>query len=97
MGEWDGTERQKMPHDCHEDILRTLAEMRATQEVNAKLLKQTVEFITGNGHPERGAIVRLDRLEQTEHRRLRTELAAWAALIGIAIKTAWDVLVRGPR
>lgn len=51
--------------------------------------------LTGNGTPERGVIVRLDRIEQTEKSRSRWAGAAIVAAIGAVVTAAWSKLTGG--
>ena len=51
---------------------------------------KVVRFIEGNGNPERGAIIRMDRLEQKM-------LMVWgltAAVGGLTLKAVFDWVVR---
>jgi hypothetical protein len=48
--------------------------------------------ITGNGTPERGIIVRLDRLEQSEKARRKWVGAALVAGLGAGVTTVWTKL-----
>lgn len=62
-------------------------------------LCRDVQFIkhvlTGNGTPERGVIVRLDRIEQTEKARSRWTGAAVVAATGAAVTAIWSKLAGG--
>lgn len=50
------------------------------------------EWITGNGDPSKGMIVRMDRLEQTEAKRSLYVGTAVVAAIGSGVAAAWSVL-----
>lgn len=50
------------------------------------------EWITGNGDPSKGMIVRMDRLEQTEQKRQFYVGAAVVSAVGAAATTAWALL-----
>lgn len=56
-------------------------------------LKKLNHMVTGNGTPERGIIVRLDRIEQNEKTRNKYVGAAIVAAIGAAVTTAWSKIV----
>ena len=87
MSEWDGkTER------------RTDTTMATQQAILLKLdmldekMSSVCRFIEGNGKPERGAVVRLDRLEQVSERRQKHVTWLWAAVGGGAMKALYDLL-----
>lgn len=58
-------------------------------------LKLLRHHITGNGTPERGLIMRLDRLEQTEVRRGRWVNTAVGASVVAVVGTLWKLLTGG--
>lgn len=78
QGGWDGRERRDTT--VHQEILDAITDIRSKQEVNSTMLRQCVQFITGNGHPERGAVVRMDRLEQ-----LAKTIVWVVSTIGVAV------------
>lgn len=85
-------------------MLQTQAAMgRDLQQMERELLRLN-ELITGNGHPERGLIVRIDRLEQTGKssatksesgltKRWAVFLAAISAVISAAISVALKFII----
>ena len=54
---WEGEERRKLPLHCQSEVLIQLNDLRT--EVD-----KIVKAIYGNGDPEKGFVVRVDRLEQ---------------------------------
>ena len=81
MTAWDGMERRKPVLAYQQEVLTKLESLSTS-------LTKVVKFIEGNGNPEHGAIIRLDRLEQTGAR----ERFVWLSITGLALKTFWDVL-----
>ena len=76
---WDGQERRQL--NLHQqDILDRLNQMD-------EKLGKVVCFIEGNGKPERGAVVRLDRLEQAK------TLMGW--VVGAIALSVIGIIVRG--
>jgi len=74
-----------------------------TQNTEIQLLKQEIHsladevrrtnhLITGNGTPERGIVVRLDRLEQKNKTISRISWTAATALVGLVIHTVWNLV-----
>ena len=84
---WDGVEHRKHPTQCQTEVLEKLAELRKTQ-------LEVQHLLTGNGAPERGFIVRVDRLEQAEQTRQKHILALWATTAGLFLKSLWSVLTK---
>ena len=80
MSPWDGEERRRQPTTGQRDILERI------DQVDEKLAK-VCRFIEGNGKPERGAVVRLDRLEQA-----KTLMAWFLGVIGISVV---GIIVKG--
>lgn len=70
--------------------LRALIEQHS-QTLNDKLDRVT-KFIDGDSEPERGAKIRLDRLEQAEERRKVWVGAAIVAGIGAVATSIWNVV-----
>lgn len=93
MPDYTGPERRQLPASCQTGVLEMLLEMKAQQQANAAMLKHALTFITGNGTPEKGAVVRLDRLEQAEGIRAKHANYVWASIITLGIKAVWDTLV----
>lgn len=63
--------------------------LRKLDELNKKI-ERLSDYIDGNGSPERGIIVRLDRLEQSEQKRswlLKTTIAAALGALASSIIT----------
>ena len=48
--------------------------------------------ITGNGTPERGVLIRMDRLEQVERRREWTLRTIGAMVLGLLVNAFWSRL-----
>ena len=81
MSDWDGkTERRQ-------DVL-----LQARLERIEDQVSEIHGAIFGNGRPERGHIVRLDRLEQAKAVQDRHLLALWSALIMGAVKMLYDLM-----
>lgn len=77
-------------------VERRVQTLQGQQEILGKLdalyvaMDKVVRFIEGNGKPERGAIIRMDRLEQKM-------LMVWglvAAVSGLTLKAMWEAIVR---
>jgi len=77
---WDGEERRRQPTTGQRDILERLEQMDDK-------LATVVLFIQGNGKPERGAVVRLDRLEQAK------TLMSW--IVGAIAVSVVGIIVKG--
>ena len=62
------------------------------QEVKnlAEEVRQTNHLITGNGTPEHGIIVRLDRVEQQNKTIARISWSAATAVVGLLVHAAWN-------
>jgi hypothetical protein len=84
---WDGEERRKQPTTGQRDILERLDQM------DEKLAK-VCHFIEGNGKPERGAVVRLDRLEQSKTLMAWMMGVVWVSVIGIIVKGIAEAMSR---
>lgn len=72
----------------YDNLEKEIETLRKTIEDKDKIITVKIEqinnLLNGNGTPERGIIVRLDRLEQSEQRRtwlLRTTIVASVAAI----------------
>ena len=88
-----------MPGDADQDwngVERRAHTLRTQQEILSKLIlvseqvEKVVRFIEGNGKPERGAVVRLDRLEQRM-------VIVWGLALtvgGLVLKTVVDVMTK---
>ena len=88
MSEWDGkTERRQETLVTQQAILLKL-------DVMDEKMSRVCTFIDGNGKPERGAVVRLDRLEQTEKSRLFHIRMLWTATAGVAARALWETFRR---
>lgn len=53
-------------------------------------VRKTNHLITGNGTPERGIIVRLDRVEQQNKTIARISWSAATAVVGLLVHAAWN-------
>jgi chromosome segregation ATPase len=73
-----------------QDVLRNGMEERFNQI--EKKIEQLNELLNGNGHPEKGIVVRLDRLEQTEERRSFMHRATIVSAIGAIVATVFQWL-----
>lgn len=62
--------------------------LRSELEPIRKELTQVRHYITGNGTPERGMLIRVDRLEQREHSRTWWIRAAVTAAMGAVLTAA---------
>ena len=62
------------------------------QEVKAlaEEVRKTNHLITGNGTPEHGMVVRLDRVEQQHKVISRISWTAASAVVGLIIHAAWN-------
>jgi len=63
--------------------------LRQEVQALAEEVRKTNHLITGNGTPERGMVVRLDRVEQ-QHKTV--SLITWtaaSAVIGLIVHAAW--------
>ena len=80
---WDGISERRKVVPYQEQVLAELSVLRSYME-------KVVRFIEGNGNPERGAIIRMDRLEQKM-------LMVWglaAAVGGLTLKAVFEWVVR---
>ena len=85
---WDGkSERRQETVATQQAILIKLDAMD-------EKMTNVCRFIEGNGKPERGAVVRLDRLEQTEKSRLFHIRMLWTATAGAAARALWETFRR---
>ena len=73
--------------DSHH-ILSALAELNSNMLQMQSNFETLSKLITGNGHPEKGIIIKLDRLEQESVRRERWTKAAVAAALTALATTA---------
>lgn len=55
-------------------------------------LDLVLELLQGNGTPEKGLVVRVDRLEQSKKTRDKVIGAATVAAVGALIKSWWTTL-----
>jgi hypothetical protein len=81
-----------MTHEQQTELEDRIEAMLAARlDPLAKDVEKLAVLVEGNGHPERGLIVRLDRLEQNESRRnwwVKASLAASiSALVGVLVKS----------
>jgi len=70
--------------------LRVILDTHFTH-MNARL-DRVVKFIDGDSEPERGAKIRLDRLEQADERRKLWVGAAIVAGVGSVVASVWASL-----
>ena len=85
---WDGKEeRRKTPMHCQDEI-------HARLESIEELVKKINLFITGNGYPERGLIVKVDRLNQAKTLILWVSGVSLASAIGLIINGIAEAMKR---
>ena len=77
---WNGEERRTASAHCQEEIRLQV------KEIDRKV-DRIMEAIYGNGEPEKGFIVRMDRLEQA-----KTALLWVVSIIGVSVI---GIIVRG--
>ena len=74
-----------MPRDCD----ATIASIDVKLDALSSEVNECKVLLSGNGHPERGVIVRLERVEQL----LATQKKfTWAFLTVIVLPWAWKLL-----
>ena len=71
---------------CPDDLKQAIADAIRPMREDVKLVKH---LLTGNGEPEKGVVLRLDRLEQTEKSRGKVIWTAITTAVGSAV--AWAV------
>ena len=86
---WDGQERRKS-----DTLLQELREIHLIQVQQSTDLKDLTRFLTGNGSPEKGMVVRLDRIEQWRDDMNLHRRSLWTISVGMVLKTVWDALTR---
>lgn len=86
-------EREKGFSEWSQHVLEQLVELNSKYESMREDYHQLNKIITGNGNPESGMIVRLDRLEQESKRRANWTKAAIGASV-TAFVSAAGVLVK---
>lgn len=89
---WNGEERRKAPSNFQEDVLYELRNLKVTVSLLSERLHKIIRFVDGNGTPERGAVVRVDRLEQKM-------VMVWGLVVavgGLLLNTVVGWLTRKP-
>jgi hypothetical protein len=79
------TEQLGKDIDNKYELLRSGLDQRIIHMV--KKMDSINELLTGNGNPERGLIIRVDRLEQNESRRVWVLRATVTACVGAIVAT----------
>lgn len=74
------------------DINNQLEKSEKDNEEIKEDISKILQYIEGNGQPERGLIVRFDRIEQSYQRQKKFTMAALVAGITGFIGLIWDVL-----
>ena len=74
------------------EIKLFIARLEPTLESMNRLLAKHDDIIHGNGKP--GLVTKLDRLEQAKKTSDTHAFAGWTALIGVAIKSGWDLFTK---
>ena len=100
---WDGQEQRKNNLDRLQAIELQLA--RLTSHITSEygnlakglneisiIIKKHEEVIYGNG--DVGLRTRVDRIEQSKASSDRSIRAVWVAVIGVFVKTIWDLLFK---
>lgn len=79
-----------------DERLRRVEESQTTLCADAKHMKVQIDAIykimVGNGKV--GLITQVDRLDQDKKRQEKHVFAIWVAVIGLAVKTVWEFIVR---
>ena len=68
-----------------------LSAIEASLESLAVKVGEVHRFICGNGYPERGMIVRLDRVERISKVLVWLSSILAVALIAVAVKSLWGI------
>lgn len=68
------------------DLTNSLVEQLSTRQ------EKMSDLITGNGTPEKGMLIKIDRLEQTIERWKWYLRTMGAAIIGLLVTAAWGYL-----
>ena len=84
---WDGKERRVVLQSCHQEVMARL------DQLDEKIIR-ILKFIDGNGVPERGAVVRLDRLEQTKVMLVWLMAAVSVSVVGLIVKGIAEAMGR---
>ena len=86
-------ELHELRSEVKENLIAKSSNATKLDDINSQL-REITHLLTGNGNPDKGIIVRLDRLEQNESRRvwlLRTAIAASIAAIATAFKGYFQI------
>lgn len=76
----------------HGSIAHELAMLRVELQANTKETREVKHLLTGNGTPQDGLVLKVDRLEQSELRRNAIAGAAVIAAVGALVTTGWNKL-----
>ena len=71
------------------DVIHALDRTQDRLEANTETQKRLCKLLEGNGDPQKGLVVRVDRLEQDHHKKKKW---TWAAL-GTALTAAGHAVV----
>lgn len=79
------------PHNDKDQPAAQMIELRHIRD----RVDEVHKLLLGNGTPERGLVIRVDRLEQSEARRAKIVGAAVVASAGALVKAFWATFSGG--
>lgn len=94
---WDGSLKRKSDRrteDGAPDIAVSLSVIGQSLKNIEEIQERHSHILFGRDEGKGGLIMDVDRLVQHKRNTEKTAFAAWAAFIGVVLKTTWDMIIR---